>query len=311
MIDCENAIAKDGEDDTSSDNKSVTRSIDEEAVEKDLKDKLLEHNQETPKVFEKMREPPRKKTFADFLKNNRGEKQGMQLFKVDLPNTEEVFIPKEAILPVEDIWGYCLVGCFARKFPGLKAIQKMVNTWGVPCEILPHKRGWIVFKFWTDEHRQAVMTKPVEELTINRKKLMFKILEKDFMWNCKSFATMPVWVKFLDVPMGFWNPLGLSFLASKLGTPLYSDGVTYTSASRFDTSMEPNADGDYRKVNYCRVMINMDLSVKPPLCVKVAYDEGSFTQKVEYEHMPEYCYHCEAFGHNPFDCKALHEIHRR
>ncbi|VFQ82222.1 unnamed protein product [Cuscuta campestris] len=306
-LECEIGTEKEGEDDTSSDNKSNSQSIDEEAVEKDMLDKLLEQTKDTSKVFEKKPEPTPKKNFADLLKNNRGEKQGMQLFKVDLPDTEEVFLPKEAILPVEEIWGYCLVGCFAGKFPGLKAIQKMVDSWGVPCEILPHKRGWIVFKFWTDEHRQAVMTKPVEEITIN-KKLMFKILEKDFMWNCKSFATMPVWVKFVDVPMGFWSPLGLSLIASKLGTPLYSDGVTYTAASKFDTSQEPNAA---RKVTYCRVMVNMDLFVKPPLSVKVAYDEGNYIQKVEYEDMPEYCYHCEAFGHNPFDCKALHEIHRK
>ncbi|VFQ91339.1 unnamed protein product, partial [Cuscuta campestris] len=99
---------------------SDTPSVDEEAVEKEL-----EKNKNTPKVFEKKPKPVLKKTYAELLKNNRKATQGMQLFKVELNSTEEVFIPDEAILPIEQLWGYCLVGCFSGKFPGLKAIQKM------------------------------------------------------------------------------------------------------------------------------------------------------------------------------------------
>ncbi|VFR03542.1 unnamed protein product, partial [Cuscuta campestris] len=265
---------------------SDTPSVDEEAVEKEL-----EKNKNTPKVVEKKPEPVPKKTYAELLKNNRKATQGMQLFKVELNSIEEVFIPDEAILPIEQLWGYCLVGCFSGKFPGLKAIQKMVDQWSIPCEILPHRKGWIVLKFWREEHRQTVLTMKAEELSIGNKKLLLKIPEKDFMWNCKSFATMPVWVKLLDVPMGFWSPLGLSHIASFLGTPLYSDGVTHTAASVYDTSMEPNPDGDYRRVNFCRVMIDMDLTVKPPVNVKVTYNGGDYIQKIEYEDMPCYCYH--------------------
>ncbi|VFQ98410.1 unnamed protein product [Cuscuta campestris] len=303
IIEDENVDVEDGNGTSSG---SDTASVDEEAVEKELG-----KNKNTPKVFEKKPEPVQKKTFVELLKNNRKSTQGMQLFKVELNSTREVFIPDEAILPIEQLWGYCLVGCFSGKFPGLKAIQKMVDQWSIPCEILPHRKGWIVLKFWREEHRQTVLTMKAEELSIGNKKLLLKIPEKDFMWNCKSFATMPVWVKLLDVPMGFWSPLGLSHIASFLGTPLYSDGVTHTAASVYDTSMEPNPDGDYRRVNFCRVMIDMDLTVKPPVSVKVTYNGGEYIQKIEYEDMPCYCYHCEAFGHSPFDCKALHELHKR
>ncbi|VFQ95796.1 unnamed protein product [Cuscuta campestris] len=303
IIEAENVAVEDGNGTSSG---SDMASVDEEGVEKEL-----EKNKNTPKVFEKRPEPVQKKTYAELLKNNRKATQGMQLFKVELNSTEEVFIPDEAILPTEQLWGYCLVGCFSGTFPRLKAIQKMVDQWSIPCEILPHRKGWIVLNFWRKEHRQTVLTMKAEELSIGNKKLLLKISEKDFMWNCKSFATMPVWVKLLDVPMGFCSPLGLSHIASFLGTPLYSDGVTHTAASVYDTSMEPNPDGDYRRVNFCRVMIDMDLMVKPPVSVKVTYNGGEYIQKIEYEDMPCYCYHCEAFGHNPFNCKALHEIHKR
>ncbi|VFQ79659.1 unnamed protein product, partial [Cuscuta campestris] len=113
----ENVAVEDGNGTSTS---SDTPSVDEEAVEKEL-----EKNKNTPKVFEKKPEPVPKKTYAELLKNNRKATQGMQLFKVELNSTEEVFIPDEAILPIEQLWGYCLVGCFSGKFPGLKAIQKM------------------------------------------------------------------------------------------------------------------------------------------------------------------------------------------
>lgn len=39
---------------------------------------------------------------------------------------------------VIDLWGVCLLGCFAGQFSGLKAVQALVDSWKVECKILPH-----------------------------------------------------------------------------------------------------------------------------------------------------------------------------
>ncbi|VFQ82141.1 unnamed protein product [Cuscuta campestris] len=254
---------------------------------------------------------PEKKSFASFFKKNRSANKGMKLYKIE-NDSDEVFIPEEDTLTIQDIWGPCLVGCFTGRFPGLKAIQEMVDEWGVPCQFLPHHKGWIVFKLTTFEDKDSILVKEHKE--INSKKLLLSIPQEDFMWNAKSFSTMPVWVKLLDVPMKYWAPRSLSHIASKLGTPLYTDGLTNSVASRFTNEPEDEEMDDklkYKKVNFCRILMNMDLSVKPPVKVKVNVAGGSFIQHVEYEDMPHYCYQCECFGHNPFDCPVLQELNKR
>ncbi|VFR01188.1 unnamed protein product, partial [Cuscuta campestris] len=248
-----------------------------------------------------------KKSFASFFKKNRAEDKGMKLHKVVGP---KCFIPEEDMLTVEEIWGPCLVGCFTGRFPGLIAIQKLVDSWGVKCKFLPHHQGWVVFKFLTNEDRDSALLHAKKEL--NNKKLLINIPPDDFMWDVKSFSTMPVWVKLWNVPMRFWSSNALSHIGSQLGTPLYTDGLTHTVASKLSAEdQEENDELKYQKPNYCRMLINMDLSLTPPTSVEVDFVGGSYVQKVEYEDMPQYCYHCKCFGHDPFKCSVLHEINKR
>ncbi|VFQ67754.1 unnamed protein product [Cuscuta campestris] len=147
---------------------------------------------------------------------------------------------------------------------------------------------------------------------INNKKLLINIPPDDFMWDVKSFSTMPVWVKLWNLPMRFWSPNALSHIGSQLGTPMYTDGLTHTVASKlFDEDQAENDELKYQRPNYCRMLINMDLSLIPPTSVEVDFVGGSYVQKVEYEDMPQYCYHCKCFGHDPFNCSVLHEINKR
>jgi hypothetical protein len=41
-----------------------------------------------------------------------------------------------------------------------------------------------------------------------------------------SLTSVPVWVKFLHLPMEFWTPTVLSYVSSGAGKPLYADKVT-------------------------------------------------------------------------------------
>ncbi|VFQ78804.1 unnamed protein product [Cuscuta campestris] len=139
--------------------------------------------------------PKEKKSFASLFERNRSEEKGMKLHQVDMAE-DEVFIQPEDVTPMEKLWGPCLVGCFTGRFPSLSPIQSFVESWKVPCQFLPHHKGWVIFK-------------------------------------------------------------------------------------------------------------------PPPSSVKVNFVGGSYMQHVEYEDLPLYCYHCEKFGHTPFDCFDLHEMERK
>ncbi|VFQ64935.1 unnamed protein product [Cuscuta campestris] len=112
-------------------------------------------------------------------------------------------------------------------------------------------------------------------------------------------------------PCLFWGPNSLSKIASKLGRPLFTDGLTNKVASKLTVEKDPEDNLAYKKPNFCRVLIHMDLSKPPPSCVKVNFVGGSYSQFVEYEDLLLYCYHCEKFGHTPFDCAQLFEMERK
>ncbi|VFQ89794.1 unnamed protein product [Cuscuta campestris] len=255
--------------------------------------------------------PAEKKSFASLFEKNRSEDKGMKLHQVEVEmiEDEEVFIQPEDVTPMEELWGPCLVGCFTGRFPGLAPIQTLVESWKVPCQFLPHHKGWVVFKFLNNEDRDSVLHR--DDHRINNKKLLLNIPQDGFMWNAKCFSTMPVWVKLMDVPMQFWGPNSLSKIASKLGRPLFTDGLTNKVASKLTVENDPEDNLAYKKPNFCRVLIHMDLSKPPPSCVKVNFVGGSYSQFVEYEDLPLYCYHCEKFGHTPFDCAQLFEMERK
>ncbi|VFQ94248.1 unnamed protein product [Cuscuta campestris] len=300
------------------DSESQTPSLDEERFEQELqKDKPGTSNGDTPVVKpvaipeapetvepigkescenetgdndgnapgNKVDTPAEKKSFASLFEKNRSEDNGMKLHQVEMTEDEEVFIQPEDVTPMEELWGPCLVGCFTGRFPGLAPIQTLVESWKVPCQFLPHHKGWVVFKFLNNEDRDSVLHR--DDHRINNKKLL------------------------LNIPQLVKDCLGLSKIASKLGRPLFTDGLTNKVASKLTVEKDPEDNLAYKKPNFCRVLIHMDLSKPPPSCVKVNFVGGSYSQVVEYEDLPLYCYHCEKFGHTPFDCAQLFEMKRK
>ncbi|VFR00368.1 unnamed protein product [Cuscuta campestris] len=66
---------------------------------------------------------------------NRDPDEGIPLEKVEVG--EKVIIPIEGYPSLEEDWGHCLVGCFTGRFPGIKAIEDLITSWGVQyCRVL-------------------------------------------------------------------------------------------------------------------------------------------------------------------------------
>ncbi|VFQ69557.1 unnamed protein product [Cuscuta campestris] len=244
------------------------------------------------KLFDEMPQPEKPRFAAPFRKN-RVPSLGFKLFKVDgVSPGDKVWIPEECIRPIEELWGFVLVGLFVGKFPGLKAVSNLKKTWGMPCEMLPLRKetGLVIFRFKSRADRSHALANRHHKAC--GKKLLLRIPGEDFMFNSEPFTQIPVWIKLLDVPVELRSTEGLASLATKVGELICSDGV----------AMETGV---------CRVMVDLDLSKKPIMSFPVRFDGKSYTQGVEYEDMPHYCYHCKAFGHSPFDCKHLLAIHRK
>ncbi|KAL2224064.1 UNVERIFIED_CONTAM: hypothetical protein Sindi_3009600, partial [Sesamum indicum] len=86
------------------------------------------------------------------------------LFRTNCNLTEENKLSKFAVddgpltlgpsdvLDVRSKLGLYLVGYIAGKFPGLKAIRALSQSWGSSFQ--QHKSGWLIFRFAREEDRQ-------------------------------------------------------------------------------------------------------------------------------------------------------------
>ncbi|CAH9121022.1 unnamed protein product [Cuscuta epithymum] len=225
--------------------------------------------------------------WSSLFKDNRAPSNGFKLRYIPPSGTTIDF--SDRIMPsMVEMWGFCLVGCFTGKFPGLKAIYDLKNTWGVKCIIKPHDKGWVLFKFQSEDDRTKVLKEG--PYTIFGKLLMLKALSDDFSFDDEEFLKVPIWVKFPNLHLKLWNEDALSEIASMVGVPLATDKVTHDRSNH----------------HFARVLIEVDISKPPPLSFPIRLPSRKVVKQfVVYETFPNFCFHCKIYGHHPFICNKL------
>ncbi|GAV68285.1 DUF4283 domain-containing protein, partial [Cephalotus follicularis] len=94
---------------------------------------------------------------------------------------------------------------------------------------------------------------------------------------------IPVWVKLSNVPIQFWTKMGLSYIASVLGRPLYMDTSTTNKIA----------------LSYARVCVDMAATSSFPSSILFELEDGVTTSiGVEYPGRPQACTMCKVFDHS-------------
>ncbi|GAV92787.1 DUF4283 domain-containing protein, partial [Cephalotus follicularis] len=97
--------------------------------------------------------------------------------------------------------------------------------------------------------------------------------------DCRS---MPVWVKLRNVPVQYWNKVGLSYIASVLGKPLHMD----TNTTHIHALM------------FARVCVDMPATSSFQDSITLELVDGStISVEVEYPWKPNACTLCKVFDH--------------
>ncbi|CAH9092306.1 unnamed protein product [Cuscuta europaea] len=123
--------------------------------------------------------------FASLFRDNRAPSNGLKL-EYFPPTGEKLEFSHLRVPTLIEIWGYCLVGHFSGRFPGLKAIFAMRKKWGVQVDIKTHSKGWVIFKFKSEEDRVKVLTEG--PYVLYGKTMFLKTLSDDFSpLRVKSF----------------------------------------------------------------------------------------------------------------------------
>jgi hypothetical protein len=125
-----------------------------------------------------------------------------------------------------DVWQLCIVGYVAGKSPGFKALSNIISSfWKCEASLTIHESGWLVYRFTNIDDKLAVLANG--PYLIYGWPLIIKAMPEYFDFGTDEMSCVPVWVKFPYLQLKCWSPRCLSKIASKLGTPIQSDQLTF------------------------------------------------------------------------------------
>ena len=222
--------------------------------------------------------------WANLFKDNRNLGKGIKLDEWEVDG-DIVMLEEDDVDVVEETWGYCLVGLFAGKHPGVAAVRRLREGWKVNCTHWRHRSGWFVFKFQSEEDRRKVLEGgPYFAYGSN---LILKNLPRCFTFEGEDVSSVPIWIQLPGLPLDCWNARALGKIVSKVGKPISTDKMTLSK----------------ERLSFARVLVEVDASSDITSCVEVRLPTGVvYQQPVRPEFIPKFCKKCRSFGHVVGDC---------
>nr|GME05516.1 hypothetical protein JCGZ_08271 [Ipomoea batatas] len=188
-------------------------------------------------------------------------------------------------------WNFSLLGCFAGRFPGHKAIDALVAFWNVKCKVVMQLYGFVMFRFQSERDRCAVLKNG--PYFLYGKRLFLDSLPENFWLELSDYCMVPTWVRFVDLPDMCWKPEALSKIASCLGNPICMDKRTK----------------EKKKRDFARILVEIDSSIPPVENIPIALPNGEIIhQAVFYELFPCFCVNCKSSKHYMEKCPKLQGI---
>lgn len=195
------------------------------------------------------------------------DKDGKKIVKINM----------EELKPQSEYWSTSLIGYIIGDNPNEKAMENFVlHVWNFVTkpQILMHRDGYCVFRFKSVEDMNQVLQ--LGPYSFRNKPMILKPWDVDFSMQNGILSTIPIWVRFPGLPMGYWSPEILSKLASTIGRPLFTDKVT----------------AQFEKISFARVLVEVDAAFPLPEEIEIETPFGLKIQDVEYDWKPEFCNHC-------------------
>lgn len=208
-----------------------------------------------------------KKSWANVV-GNRDAGNGMELDFIP-PNPDgDVEFTSEDLDEEAELWKNALVDTIPGAKPLFKEMVGFVHRAWSRYEI-PRihllKLEVFLFNFQTEKAKMDILAR---YWTVKDSPLLLKEWSSEFNHEEPKNSRAPVWIKLPCLNIQLWTKKGLSKIASALGVPMSTDGLT-----------------DKRgMLNYARILVEIDLNVPVKQHLRCKLPDGSFyKQQLLYE----------------------------
>ncbi|XP_062155298.1 uncharacterized protein LOC133863345 [Alnus glutinosa] len=199
-----------------------------------------------------------------------------------------IYPPDTVVEEGISLWKSSLVGQFMDKslpyFLVKKAVTAMWSQYG-EVEVFSLENGMYIFRLKDEATCDEILESKIWH--VSNKPLILRKWKPGMQVLKLALSSVPVWVKFLHLPMEFWTSNGLSYVASGVGVPLYANKVTE----------------EQKRLGFAKVLIENDVHSACPKELIICRANGdSVTVGVVYSWLPPKCSTCGTFGHATYTC---------
>ncbi|XP_059278818.1 uncharacterized protein LOC132033000 [Lycium ferocissimum] len=229
------------------------------------------------------------RTWTSLFANNRNAANGMPLSFIP-----PIIVDGEPMVVIESSetaaqtkeWSNALILYVMGETPSFSFMKKYIaKNWTGVAEprVYWHEEGYYIVKFRCIEDRDEILYSG--PYTLNSRPLILTPWTPNFDFQQDFPRTMPLWVRFPNLPLNHWGPGPLSKIASRLGEPMFADECTKKQTY----------------LSFARVLVDVDITQDLPREIVVTDENGqTFTQGVEFDWKPLFCKYCIQHGH---ECK--------
>ena len=196
--------------------------------------------------------------------------------------------PTEAVVEGMMLWEDCLVGQFFDKRLPLHVVRAAIEKlWGkkeIP-EISITDNGLYLFRFRDMTARDWVMD--CGPWYIAGRPFVIRRWQPGMEMLNIQLTSLPIWVKFYNIPLKYWTNTSLGCIVSAVGKPLHLDSPTENRS----------------RLSFARICIEVDLNCDFPKSALLKLGNDKYTTvRIEYPWVPHSCSHCKIYGHKTIHC---------
>ena len=202
--------------------------------------------------------------------------------------------PPEAVTEGVGIWEGSLVGQFLDKRLPLHVVKFFVELlWGkheIP-EISTTDNGLYIFRFKDLDARDWVLENG--PWFFAGRPIILRFWKPGMKMLNVQITSLPIWVKFFNIPLEYWTVTSLGYIASAVDIPM--NLATHTE--------------NHSRLSFARICIEVNVNCTFPKSALLDLGNGKYsTIRIEYPWVPQNCAHCKIFGHSHVKCQGVKEM---